>query len=134
MGSRRDWKGFNAANRFTAGWLSASNVEEVSFSLYTILFHCIAMLWWFSLKGLQRGQPFHSRMALRLKRRGGKLSSKLSLHKILFHFKVLLWESIILLPPPHLQSLPYCNSIVRPLRNIRPPPLPPVFMSYLMQY
>jgi len=23
--------------------------------------------------------------------------------------------------PPHLQSLPYCNTIARPLRNIRPP-------------
>ena len=30
----------------------------------------------------------------------------LSLHKILFHFKALVWESIILLvPPPHMQSL-----------------------------
>jgi len=30
----------------------------------------------------------------------------LSLYKILFHFRALLWESIVLLPP-HLQSLPY---------------------------
>jgi len=29
-----------------------------------------------------------------------------------------------LLPPPHLQSLPYCNTIARPLRNIRPPTNP----------
>ena len=27
-------------------------------------------------------------------------------------------------PPPHLQSLPYCNTIARPLLNIRPPPTP----------
>ena len=25
------------------------------------------------------------------------------------------------IPPPHLQSLPYCNTIALPLRNIRPP-------------
>jgi len=49
-----------------------------------------------------------------------------SLYKILFHFKALLWESIILvLPPPHLQSLPYCNTIAPPLRNMRPPSDPP---------
>ena len=46
----------------------------------------------------------------------------LSPYKTLFHFKALLWESIILLlPPHHLQSLPYCNTIARLLRNIRPP-------------
>jgi len=45
----------------------------------------------------------------------------LSLYKILFHFKALLWESIILsLLSPQLQRLPYCITIVRPLRNIRP--------------
>jgi len=27
--------------------------------------------------------------------------------------------------PPHLQSLPYCNTIARPFRNIRPPTDPP---------
>jgi len=27
--------------------------------------------------------------------------------------------------PPHLQSLPYYNTIVRPFRNIRPPTDPP---------
>jgi len=51
----------------------------------------------------------------------------LSLHKILFHFKfkALVRESIILiLPPPHLHSLRYCNTIARPLRNIRPPSTP----------
>jgi len=47
---------------------------------------------------------------------------RISLYKRLFYFKALLWETIILiLPPPHLQSLPYCNSIARPLRNLRPP-------------
>jgi len=30
------------------------------------------------------------------------------------------------LPPPHLQSLPYCNTIARPLRNILPATDPPV--------
>jgi len=46
----------------------------------------------------------------------------LSLYKILFPFKAVLWESIcLLLPPPHWQSLPYCITIARPLRNIRPP-------------
>jgi len=51
-----------------------------------------------------------------------RIVSYLSLHKILFHSKALLLESIILfLPPPHLQSLPYCNTIARPLRNIRAP-------------
>jgi len=44
---------------------------------------------------------------------------RLSFHKILFYFKALLCESIILLCPPHLQSPPYCNTHARPLRNIR---------------
>ena len=38
--------------------------------------------------------------------------------------------------PLHMQSLPYCNTIARPLRNIRPPhptPTPP-FMPYTIQY
>jgi len=44
-----------------------------------------------------------------------------SLYTILFHFRAVLWESIILLlPPPNLQRLPYCTTIVRPLRNMRP--------------
>ena len=54
---------------------------------------------------------------------------RLSLYKILFHFKASVWESIILvLPPRHLQSLPYCNTIVRLLRNIRHPPTPPFYV------
>ena len=61
---------------------------------------------------------------------GAELSSfrlcavrEFSLYKILFYFKAPLWESIILVlpPPPHLQSLLYCNTIARPLRNIRSP-------------
>jgi len=45
---------------------------------------------------------------------------RFSLYKTLFQFKALVRESIILLlPPPHLQSLPDCNTIARPLRNIR---------------
>ena len=52
--------------------------------------------------------------------------SHVSLFKILFHFKALLWESIILLVAPlFLQRLPYCNTIARLLRNIRPPTDPP---------
>jgi len=51
---------------------------------------------------------------------------RISLYKILFHLKALLWESFILaLPSPHLQRLPYCNTIGRPLRNIRPATDPP---------
>jgi len=53
--------------------------------------------------------------------------TRLSLYKRLFYFKDLLWESIImLLPLPHLQGLPYCNTIARPLLSIRPPTDPPV--------
>jgi len=37
-------------------------------------------------------------------------------------------------PPPHLQSLPYCNTIARPLRSIRPPHRPPFCMPYTIQY
>jgi len=54
----------------------------------------------------------------------------LYVYKILFHCKAFLCESIIilLLPPHQLQSLPYCNTIARPLRNIRPPlPAPPLY-------
>ena len=44
----------------------------------------------------------------------------------MFYFKASLWGPIILfLPPPHLQSLHYCNTIARLMRNIRPPPDPP---------
>jgi len=50
------------------------------------------------------------------------LQAAVSLYKILFHDKALSWELIILLlTPPHLQSIPYCNTIARPLRNTRPP-------------
>jgi len=42
--------------------------------------------------------------------------------KIMFHFKALLWESIIvLLPPPTCKAYPPCNAIASPFRNIRPP-------------
>ena len=43
----------------------------------------------------------------------------LTLYKILFHLKALLWESIILSLPPHLQSQPDYNTLTRLLRNIR---------------
>ena len=36
--------------------------------------------------------------------------------------------------PPHLQSLPYCNTIARPFRNICPPHQPPFCMPYTIQY
>jgi len=54
------------------------------------------------------------------------VTPRLSLYKKVFHFKALLWEAIILvLPYPHLQRPPYCNTIARPLRNIRPATDPP---------
>jgi len=34
-------------------------------------------------------------------------------------------RSVLGLTLTHLQSLPYCNTIARPLRNIRPPTDPP---------
>jgi len=36
-------------------------------------------------------------------------------------------------PLPHLQSLPYCNTVARPLRNIRPPTAP-FCMLFTIQY
>jgi len=46
---------------------------------------------------------------------------RVSLYKILFYFKAVLWEPIVhLLQSTHLQRLSYCNIIARPLRNIRP--------------
>jgi len=38
-----------------------------------------------------------------------------------------------LLSSPYLESLPYCNTIAWPLRNLHPPPTPP-FMPYTIQY
>ena len=35
--------------------------------------------------------------------------------------------------PPHLQSLPYCNTITRPLRSIRPPTDPRMLMPYTIR-
>ena len=58
-----------------------------------------------------------------------------SLHTIWFRFIALLWEPIsVYCPPPHLQSLPYRNTIARLLRNKRPPHRPPLFMPYTIQY
>jgi len=66
-----------------------------------------------------RGELAHEGRRLVLRRVGRR---RLSLYKILFHFKALVWESnTLLLPPPHTQSLPYFNSISGLLRNIRPP-------------
>ena len=36
--------------------------------------------------------------------------------------------------PTQLQSIPYCNTIARPLRNIHPPPRPPLCLLYTIQY
>ena len=36
--------------------------------------------------------------------------------------------------PPHLQSLPCCNTIAQLLRNIRPPTAPPLCMPYTIDY
>jgi len=62
----------------------------------------------------------------------GRVVRQISLFKILFRFKALLWDSIILLLPPPLPATPilFCNTIARPLRNIPPPPC----MSYTIQY
>ena len=58
------------------------------------------------------------------------------LYKIVFQFKALLWKSIILLLPlpPHLQSLPYCSTIARPLRNTPPPHRTLLCMPCTIQY
>jgi len=52
-----------------------------------------------------------------------------SLYKILFHFKALLWESIIVLPPPHPTCKAYPAAIL--LHDhcaiYAPPPTPPLY-------
>jgi len=53
-----------------------------------------------------------------------ELGSNLAFERYCFNFKLLWVAIILLLLPPHLQSLPYCNTIAGPLRNIPPPPLP----------
>jgi len=59
-----------------------------------------------SLRWLPVGAGSQSERGLTPSGRGAHLS----LYKILFHFKALLWESIILVlsPPTCKQSLPYC--------------------------
>jgi len=52
-------------------------------------------------------------------------TGQLSLYKILYYLKALLWESIIVYCPPYLQRIAYCDTIARRLRNIRPPTDPP---------
>jgi len=52
---------------------------------------------------------------------GGGGGGGFSLYKIWVYFKAIYWESIILLLPSHLQSLPDCNTFARPLRSIRSP-------------
>jgi len=36
--------------------------------------------------------------------------------------------------PSHLHCLRYCNTVARPLRNMRPPHRPPLCMPYTIQY
>ena len=56
----------------------------------------------------------------------GNTVLQLSLYKILFQSKVLSLETIhLFIAPPHLLRLPFCNTIARLLRNIRPPTDPP---------
>jgi len=50
---------------------------------------------------------------------------RVRLYKILFHLKALWWRYPPFIAPPHLQRLPYCNTIARPLRNIGPATDPP---------
>jgi len=55
---------------------------------------------------------------------------QLSLYKIWFHFKAVLRSlSSFYCHAPHLRRLPWCNTIARPLRNIRPDTDPP-FVCY----
>jgi len=58
----------------------------------------------------------------------------IGIYKIWFRFKDFLWESIIRLLPPHMQSLQECNAIAGLLRNIRPLPRPTVCMPNTIQY
>ena len=84
-------------------------------------------------KGIPEGCVAGSRSIARLRKRWQR---QVSLYKILFHFKALLWKSIILLLPlpPHLQSLPYCSTIARPLRNTPPPHRTLLCMPCTIQY
>ena len=63
--------------------------------------------------------------------RGG---AEVSLHKILFRFEALSWESIILvLPPPTCKAYPIAILVHDPLRNVRPPIRPPFSKPYTIQ-
>jgi len=70
----------------------------------------------------------HSTQGAQSKEFGATIAAwpQVSLYKILFQSKVLLSESLhLFIPPPYLQRLPFCNTIARLLRNIRPPTAPP---------
>ena len=62
--------------------------------------------------------------------------SCLAFTRYCFTSKLYCWSlSSFYCPPPHLHNLPYCITIARPLRNIRPPPTdPPFFMPCTIQY
>jgi len=58
----------------------------------------------------------------------------LGLHKILFHFVAFVWESIIILLPPHLQCLHYCSTIHDYCAIYDPLPRPPLCIPYAINY
>jgi len=54
--------------------------------------------------------------------------SQVSLYNTLFYFERFSVVDDPFIAPPHpTQGQPYCNTIARPLRNIRPPPTDPPF-------
>jgi len=70
---------------------------------------------------------------------GGASSSArrfgLSFYKILFHFKAILWESIILLyPPPTRKAYPIAVLLHDHCAIYAPPHRPPLLMLYTIQY
>jgi len=84
-------------------------------SLYKILFHNEALSWESTILSSRGGCAGG---VLTRRRTVGR--SQVSLYKILFHNEALPWEStILLLTPPHLQPIPYCNTIAQPLRKTR---------------
>ena len=57
-----------------------------------------------------------------------------SLYKILFHFKALVWESIILVLPTSLAKHTLLQYYCTPIAQYTPPHRPPLYMSYTIQY
>jgi len=63
----------------------------------------------------------------------GRGESQIGLHKILFHFNALLWESIILLLPPTCKAYPIVILLHDHYAIYAPLPTPP-FMPYTIHY